>query len=69
MKKRHSGPHIVDKLRQADVLIGRGKTVPTAWEEIEVSERTLSIDKNRKAHKCFPVKFLAPRGFEPLLPG
>ena len=28
MKKRFSGPQIVAKLRQADVLIGQGKTVP-----------------------------------------
>ena len=40
MKKRHSGPQIVAKLRQADVLIGQGKTVPEACKEIEVSEQT-----------------------------
>jgi len=28
MKKRFSGPQIVAKLRQADVLIGQGKAVP-----------------------------------------
>ena len=28
MKKRYSGPQIVAKLRQADVFIGQGKTVP-----------------------------------------
>jgi len=28
MKKRYSGPQIVAKLRQADVLIGQGTTVP-----------------------------------------
>jgi hypothetical protein len=28
MKKRFSGPQIAAKLRQADVLIGQGKTVP-----------------------------------------
>ena len=40
MKKRHSGPQIVAKLRQADVLIGQGKTVPEVCKEIEVSEQT-----------------------------
>jgi len=40
MKKRHSGPQIVAKLRQADVLIGQGKTVPEVCREIEVSEQT-----------------------------
>jgi len=33
MKKRFSGPQIVAKLRQADVLIGQGKAVPeVCWE-------------------------------------
>ena len=40
MKKRHSGPQIVAKLRQADVLIGQGKTVPEVCKQIEVSEQT-----------------------------
>jgi putative transposase len=40
MKKKHSGPQIVAKLRQADILIGRGKTVPEVCKEIEVSEQT-----------------------------
>ena len=40
MKKRHSGPQIVSKLRQADVLIGQGKAVPEVCREIEVSEQT-----------------------------
>ena len=40
MKKRHSGPQIVAKLRQADVLIGQGKSVPEVCKEIEVSQQT-----------------------------
>ena len=40
MKKRHSGPQIVAKLRQADVLIGQGKGVPQVCREIEVSQQT-----------------------------
>jgi len=40
MKKRHSGPQIVAKLRQADVLIGQGKNVLEVCKEIEVSEQT-----------------------------
>ena len=40
MKKRHSGPQIVAKLRQADVLIGQGKTVPEVCRDLEVSEQT-----------------------------
>lgn len=40
MKKTHTGTQIVAKLRQADVLIGQGKTVPEVCKEIEVSEQT-----------------------------
>ena len=40
MKKRHSGPQIVAKLRQADVLIGQGKNIPEVCKDIEVSEQT-----------------------------
>jgi transposase-like protein len=40
MKKRYSGPQIVAKLRQADVLIGQGKAVPEVCREIEISQQT-----------------------------
>jgi transposase-like protein len=40
MKKKHTGTQIVAKLRQADVLIGQGKTVPEICKELEVSEQT-----------------------------
>jgi transposase-like protein len=39
MKKRFSGPQIVAKLRQADVLIGQGKNVPEVCKEIEISQQ------------------------------
>ena len=40
MKKRYSGPQIVAKLRQADILIGQGKTVPEVCKDIEISQQT-----------------------------
>ena len=40
MKKRFSGPQIVAKLRQADVLIGQGKMVPQVCKDIEISQQT-----------------------------
>ena len=40
MKKKFSGPQIVAKLRQADILIGQGKKIPEVCKEIEVSEHT-----------------------------
>ena len=40
MKKRHTGTQIVAKLRQADILIGQGKTVPEVCRELEVSQHT-----------------------------
>lgn len=38
--KKHSGPQIVAKLRQADVLIGQGRSMPEVCKEINVSEHT-----------------------------
>jgi len=40
MKKRFSGPQIVAKLRQADVLIGQGKAIPEVCKELEISQQT-----------------------------
>ena len=40
MKKCYSGPQIVAKLRQADILIGQGKTVPQVCKEIEIYQQT-----------------------------
>lgn len=40
MKKKHSGPQIVAKLRQADVLVGQGKSIPEVCKEINISEHT-----------------------------
>ncbi len=40
MQKRYGGPQIVAKLRQADVLIGQGKSVPELCKELEVSQQT-----------------------------
>ena len=39
-EEKVSRPQIVAKLRQADVLIGKGKTVPEVCKEIEVSQQT-----------------------------
>ena len=40
MKKKHSGPQIVAKLRQADILISQGKTIPEVCKEIDVTDAT-----------------------------
>ena len=40
MNKRHSGPQILAKLRQADVLIDQGKIVPEVCRDIGVGEQT-----------------------------
>jgi putative transposase len=40
MKKKHSGPQIVSKLRQADILIGQGKSVPEVCKELDVTDAT-----------------------------
>jgi len=38
MKKKHTGTQIVAKLRQADVLIGQGKTIPEVCKERNIEE-------------------------------
>ena len=40
MKKHYTETQIVTKLRQADVFLGKGKTVPEVCREIEVSQQT-----------------------------
>jgi len=40
MKKRCTGTQIVAKLREADSLLGQGKTIPEVCREIEVSQQT-----------------------------
>ena len=40
MKKHHTETQIVAKLRQADVLIGKGTNVPEVCREIDVSQQT-----------------------------
>jgi transposase-like protein len=40
MKKHYTGTQIVAKLRQADVLIGKGTSVPEVCREIDVSQQT-----------------------------
>jgi transposase-like protein len=40
MKKRYSGPQIVAKLREADRLLGQGKTVEQVCKEIDVTDAT-----------------------------
>ena len=40
MKKRHSVEQIVAKLRQADVDLGKGLTVPEVCKQLDISEQT-----------------------------
>jgi putative transposase len=40
MKKKHSGPQIVAKLRQADILIGQGKSIPEICKELDITDAT-----------------------------
>jgi len=47
MKKRVSGTEIVGKLRQADVLIAEGKTVPEVCREIGVTSQTYYRWRNK----------------------
>ena len=40
MKKRHSAEQIVAKLRQADVDLGKGLTVPEVCKQLGISQQT-----------------------------
>jgi transposase-like protein len=47
MAKQLNGTEIVSKLRQADVLIAQGKTVPEVCREIGVSQQTYYRWRNK----------------------
>ena len=38
-KKRHTPEQIISKLREAEILLSQGQSVPVACKRIEVSER------------------------------
>ena len=40
MKKRHSTEQIVEKLREADVELGKGGRVPDVCRQLSISEQT-----------------------------
>jgi transposase-like protein len=41
MKKiRHTPPQIIEKLRQADVALGKGQKVPDVCKALEITEQT-----------------------------
>ena len=40
MRKKHSGPQIVAKLREADRLLGQGKSIPEICKELDVTDAT-----------------------------
>jgi len=40
MKKRHSAEQIVGKLREADVVLGKGLKVPEVCKALGISEQT-----------------------------
>ena len=47
MKKRMSGTEIVSKLRQADVLIAEGKTMPDLCRELGITMQTYYRWRNK----------------------
>ena len=40
-KKRHTPEQIISKLREAEILLSQGQSVPVACKRIEVSEQTV----------------------------
>lgn len=53
MKKRYTGPQIVAKPVEADVIIGQGKTGPEVCREVEISQQTYC-----RCHLSASVRFL-----------
>ena len=39
-KTRHTTPQIIEKLRQADVALGKGQKVPDICKSLEITEQT-----------------------------
>ena len=39
-KKRHTAEQIIDKLREAEVLLGQGVTVAQACKKLEITQQT-----------------------------
>ena len=39
-KKRHTPEQIINKLREAEVLLSKGTEMPKGWRKLEVSEQT-----------------------------
>ena len=59
MRKKHSGPQIVSKLRQADILIGQGKSIPEIYEELDLLE---AIEQDEQTYRPTRVLFYWPLG-------
>jgi putative transposase len=47
MAKQFSGTEVVGKLRQADVLLAQGKTVPEVCRELGISQQTYYRWRNK----------------------
>jgi outer membrane protein TolC len=49
-RKRHSAEQIIQKLREAEIALGQGKTVAQACKAIEVAEQTYYPQVNLGRH-------------------
>ena len=46
-RRRHTPEQIIRKLREAERLLGEGKTIPEAAKELEISEQTYHRWRNQ----------------------
>jgi putative transposase len=46
-RRRHTPEQIIRKLREADRMLGEGKTIPEAAKELEISEQTFHRWRNQ----------------------
>ena len=47
MKRRHTPEQIIRKLREAERMLGEGKTIPEAAKELGISEQTYHRWRNQ----------------------
>jgi hypothetical protein len=68
MKKRRTPEQIVGKLRQAEVELGKGQTVPQVCKQIGINEQTCYFRAPPKNRRCQPPdtclsQFIYPCGY------
>ena len=54
-RRRHTPEQVIRKLREAERLIGEGKTIPEAAKDLGISEQTYHSWRNRYMDSCLTL--------------